>query len=107
MATRVIPIEPGEANQRLQVELDGLVFGLLLQWNDRDDAWWLSIATESGDLIVSGIRVIANTPLLRQFVGEAMPEGELTAIDTRSPPSDPPGLDELGDVVLLVYEEAT
>lgn len=88
-----------------RVDLDGVEFVLALSWNPRDEHWVLSLALADGTPVASGIRVVANAPLL-QFVSHPQrPLGELKALDTSGAGNDP-GLTELGGRVLLLYQSA-
>ena len=100
----IIPTRTDLESYQEQVALDGATYTLGLQWNVRDESWYLSLADEAGP-IVSGLRVVADTPLL-QFVAHARrPPGELLALDTSGVGLDPQ-LGELGARVLLCYLEA-
>lgn len=87
-------------------ELDGVTYGLTFRWNDRVEQWCLDIEDGEGTLIVAGIRVVIDTPLLRRYQGRAsVPPGEMMAIDTggTSKESD---LEALGRRVALFYVSA-
>lgn len=88
--------------------LDGVNFTLSFAYNQREDRWYLSIADDEETPIVSGIKILANFPLLFRFKFlPAMPPGEMVALDTTKDGS-PPGAGELGSGkrVRLVYFDA-
>ncbi len=94
--------------QSFKARLDGRDYLLSLAYNQREDRWYLSIADDEGNPIVSGIKVLANYPLLfRHRYNPAIPPGDLFAVDTTSDGS-PPGLSELGKGkrVQLTYWDA-
>jgi hypothetical protein len=109
MATLDIPVTP-DPFQSLRVRLDGVDYLLSLAYNQREDRIYLSLADDEENPIVSGIKVLANWPLLfRHRYNPAIPPGELMAIDTTTDGS-PPGLGELGAglrVQLIYFEAAT
>ena len=84
------------------VELDGALFSFAMRWNDRDAAWYMSIADSLGVLIVSGVRVVPGWDLLRRSVDPRRPQGAIVAVDTTG--GGMPGLTDLGARVLLVYD---
>lgn len=99
-----IPIVAGEDSPDvdLQVELDGVTYTLGLQWNERDGAWYLSISTAEGELLVAGRKVVLDALLLSRYRDARLPRGALMAIDT-SGELEEPGLEDLGVRVKLLY----
>ena len=105
MATFVIPTKTDSEHYTQQVELDDVVYELLLAWNHRDGHWFLSVSLADGTPIMSGVRVVVDVPLLHYCGHPSKPAGTLVAVDTSGAGLDP-GLIELGGRVLLMYEEA-
>ena len=69
-----------DANDSLtEVELDGVTYFLRLSWNSEAEQWVLSIENAYNELIVAGIAVMPDTPLLGSYRHLAMPAGELVA----------------------------
>jgi hypothetical protein len=102
-----INLAPGVPNYRQRTHLDGVEYELVLRWSDREAAWYLDLNRSTGELLVSGIKVVCNLPLLYRFHGiDGVPPGELIATDGRPEPHDPL-LDELGDAVPLLYMDAS
>lgn len=89
-----------------EVELDGMTCFLRLSWNSEAERWSLAIENAYNELIVAGLAVVPDTPLLARFRHLPVPPGELVAvapdrrdvIDRRALPA--------GDVE-LVYVEAS
>ncbi len=106
MATRVIPINPGVPHQSMQVDLDGVKFNLTLHWNEREGAWYFDLLDASNVPLLMGTKLVINVPLLRRMSTETKPPGEIVALDPSGNEGADPGLDDLGERVLLVYEEA-
>lgn len=108
MATLIVPVAT-DPFQSFRVRLDGTDYLLSLAYNQREDRIYLSLADNEENPIVSGIKVIANYPLLfRHRFDTRIPPGDLFAFDTTSDGS-PPGLGELGEGLRcqLTYMEAT
>jgi hypothetical protein len=94
--------------QSFRARLDGVDYLISLAYNQREDRIYLSLADNEENPIVSGIKVLANYPLLfRHRYDTRIPPGELMAIDTTTDGS-PPGLGELGEGLRcqLVYFDA-
>lgn len=105
MASYQIPLLTDE-HYDLEIDLDDVIYTLLFQWNHRGQSWFLSISKLDGTPVVSGVRVVADTPLLRYCSHPDKPKGELVALDTSGAGQDP-GLTDFGSRVLLMYESAT
>lgn len=84
-------------------ELDGVTYRFSFRWNDRLAQWVMDLADGDGNALVSGLRVVIDTPLLRRFRGRAgMPPGELIAVDTEDTLRDA-DLEDLGRRVAVFY----
>lgn len=96
--------------QKQNVNLDGVEFILSLAYNQREERWYLSIADDEGALLIGGLKLQANWPLLwRHRYNTKLPLGEIMACDT-TPDGEPPTLLELGEgkrCVLTYFEAAT
>ena len=105
MASFEIPTRDDLANYNQSIALDGVIFNFEFRFNTRDDAWYFNLLDEAGNRIRSGIKTVANFPLLRIVRDLARPAGELVIHDPRVIPA-PPALEELGDTSLLIYLDA-
>ena len=109
MAILTIPTTT-EPFQRMTVRLDGRDYVLELRFNQREQRWYLSIADDEGDAILSGLKLQANWPLLvRHRYDTRVPPGELLVAVT-TPDRSPPTLEDLGEgkrCELTYYEQAT
>lgn len=86
--------------------LEGREVLLDLRWSQREESWYLDLRSADGVLLAGAIKVVVNYPLLVPYHRIAgVPGGELFAQDLRTAPADPE-LDELGDVVALIYVPA-
>ena len=76
---RIIPVL--DANDSLtEVELDGMTYFVRLSWNSEAELWALSIENAYNELIVAGICVVPDTPLLAGYRHLDVPAGELVAL---------------------------
>lgn len=91
----------------MSTTLDGKDYIFGFQYQVREDRWYLTLMDQGGNLIVAGLKVLADWPLwrARQF-NPAVPPGMLFALD-KSGKGDPPGLNDLGTRVILVYYPVT
>ncbi len=104
MALRTIPTRTDLANYRQTVELDGVVFEMAFEFNDRDGHWYFDLGDEAGVILRHGIKVVTNFPLLRQDAQRARPPGDIMAIDPSAADFDA-GISDLGGAILLTYIE--
>ena len=105
MAIEEIPIEnAAEGNLNFTVDLDGVEYELYFKYNRRDGRWYLDIIALDGTSIRQGIKITANTLLIRYCMDEGRPLGELFCVDTRNSPTDP-SLEDLGINASLMYIE--
>lgn len=88
-----------------RVDLDGTVFIVRYRWNSRRSYWSVDIFDADENPIVLARKLEIDTDLVRQSHHLACPEGVLTAFDT-TVAKVPPGINELGDRVILLYVEA-
>lgn len=105
MPVRKLPVRPGVPHQQFQVELEGVLYGIQLRWNERADAWALTLRDAAGTALCEGVRVCLGTALLPSRRGSAFPPGELLLVD-RDAKDVEPGLADLGARTELVYLDA-
>lgn len=75
----VIPVP--DANDSLtEVELDGITYFLRLSWNSEAEMWSMAIENAYNEVIVAGICVVPDTPLLAGYRHLAVPAGEFVAL---------------------------
>lgn len=98
-----LPTRVDIARYVLRVALSGVVFRLFFYFNRRDQAWYFDVTDPAGVPLRSGMKVVSKTPLLRQWIQQGRPDGELIPIDASSDVD--PGIEELGERVLLVYDD--
>lgn len=87
----------------MTIILDGQSYILLLDYCEREFRWYLSILTVDGIKLASGVKIIADWPLLRQYVDERLPPGDLVSVDVSGAGGEPPEFADLGRRVKLWY----
>lgn len=92
-----IPFDPSlSAHQQFQVLIsEQLVATITLKWNTRSEAWYLSVATQSGS--IEGLKVVQKFPLLREHRALSPIAGDLIVLPTTHPAPDPITYDSLGN----------
>ncbi len=64
----------------IECELDGVVYFLRMGWNSAAQAWAYSLESANNDLLISGVRVVTNALLLKNYHHLPVPGGELIAV---------------------------
>jgi hypothetical protein len=98
-----IPVQKDIAFWEQRTPLDDTDFRLSFAWNDRAQAWFLSIADLDGEPIISGIKLISNQPLLKKYRwDDRVPLGEIFVVDYFEK-IDCPNFTDLNENVFLLY----
>jgi hypothetical protein len=85
-----------QADYTQRMTLDGRVFTLHFTWNQREEAWYLALLDEADVEVISGVKIIANWPLLDfSKYDPRLPDGEFIAFDLTGNGSNP-GYDDFG-----------
>lgn len=94
--SQTIATLPNEPFHTLRVRLDDQDYTLELRYNTRAENWSLSLYDAEDTLLLAGLKVFTNLPLLRYYRHiSALPPGELVAMTVGSDDSAPK-LGELG-----------
>ncbi len=97
-----VPLRTGIPSFSQRTSLDGVTFEFDFIWNERESAWYMSVADADGLSLREGVRMAIRWPLLRSVADARRPEGELYLIDL-----DGTGVEAaLGDLnvrVILTY----
>ena len=101
-----LPVKKDGSWFTFSTELDGVTFGFELRWNERDEAWFVTLRDGEGNAIVSGRKVVLGA-LFSAFraCAAVMQAGDVYAIDlseTEAGQRDP-GFDDIGTRVVLTY----
>lgn len=105
MAFIEIPTRSDLKAYELQIELDGTVYTLGLRFNERLGLWMMDIADANENDLLNGIPLLTNVPLTDDYVAEGLPPGRFICEDTTGQNRDA-GVEDLGNTVRLLYEEA-
>lgn len=103
MKVTEIPLFPDQPSYQMKVTLSGVSFVLALDYNGRNDRWYLSVYDSLGNAIELRRKARINWPMLRRTVNAGRPKGVLLFFDASS--DLPPGFSDLGRRVHLVYVE--
>lgn len=105
MAIDRLPTSTTLPYYEFEVELDGVEFKLEFRFNDRDDAWYMSILDSEDTLLRAGLRVVNSWLLLRLWAEATRPDGEIASVN-QGQVLAPPTLNQLGAEVVLTYLDA-
>lgn len=100
-----IPLIAGQADQRLDVTLDGETFSLRVIWNELHGYWSMNIYQRNRELIISGVKLVKNIPLIARYNLKS-PPGDFIFYDNNSG-KERPDFDSLGNDHLLLYRSYT
>jgi len=90
-------------NQR--VELDGVIYNLIIRYNERMKRWILDIQDQEETDIIIGLVMLSGVPLLQQYVKTDLPPGDFILLHRDATDINAERLD-LGDEVTLYYFDA-
>ena len=70
-----------DANDSLtEVELEGRTYFLHLSWNSEAELWVLGVENANNEVIIAGIALVPDTPLLAQYRHLDLPPGDMVAL---------------------------
>jgi hypothetical protein len=97
-----LPIDTPRASFR--VTLEGADFTVRLDYHDRQDRYFLSLADADGTIIVAGVKLVANWSVLRGVVNASRPPGMLVILPSTT--DEGPTFTGLGRGFSLLYYTA-
>ena len=97
-----LPVESAPPSQSFAVDLDGQIYRFEIVWNERAEAWSLSILQPDETPIVMGVRISGSWDLLEHYSRPELPPGNLLSVDMGGD-NEPPGRFDLGERVRLIY----
>ena len=102
-----IPIVQGGGPFRQTIELQGEEYIFAFSFNQRDDAWYLSII-KNAVTIALRLRLVAGYNLLEPVLSLEKPPGFLYLydVDLKTSVGREADINSLGNRILLVYEQA-
>lgn len=92
----------GTGSYTMSVQLDDATYNFQFNWNDRQASWFFNLLDVNGTPLVMGRKIVLNLFMIREFVGDQFPTGDLIALDT-AVTLQKPGLKDLGSRVILYY----
>lgn len=102
MAISTIPLNSKEHNVRFSVQLDGQTFEMYINWNLRDQAYYMSVVSQNDEPIILGRKLSSDLTILSGISKTTRPLGSLFMFDT-SNLNRPPEQGELGTLFELIY----
>lgn len=70
-----IPLIPETPDYTFSTVLEGLSYGFRIQWNSRDESWYMTLSDQEGNVIRSGIRLVMGKLPGRRSVNPDFPPG--------------------------------
>mgnify|MGYP003436277112 FL=1 len=95
---RQLSLSPVGYRRRQSVALGGIEVQIATRWADGPGAWYVDVATASGEPVLSGCRVSPGGYVWQEGADPRLPAGSLIATGP-----DPYRRDQLGIDVQLVY----
>lgn len=105
MSKYILPFHSRNPHYRLDIDLEGSRFVAILDWNQREGAWYFSLELPDGTQLLDGRKVVVEWPMLYRLSDARRPPGELYFIDTAGGRADP-GREDLGGRVTTLYVES-
>jgi hypothetical protein len=102
----IIPLTPGEPEQKLEIALDGVAYVFRVRWNSSDDdgtgAWYLDAWEGDGETpIAFGLKLVLGVEI-GQVVNHPLFMGGMFLVDDGEDGIEP-GLNDLGGRVQLYH----
>lgn len=107
MTTFSIPVLASSSRPtvRQRVKLDGRDYLLDFSWNGRESRWYVTVLDADGVLICGSRKVVVGGRIANRTADPRAPLGVLCAVDVSGSDIDP-GIDDLGERVVLGYFDA-
>lgn len=91
-----LPTDP-EPNYEREIKLDGETYVFRFLYSDREDCVFLTISDITGDTLVSGMKLVGGTNILRPYqYNPKVPQGKLY-LWTNGTDDSTPSYDEIGE----------
>lgn len=104
MAFFQIPVRSDIDSYRFRTTLEGAIYLLKFRFNKRMDHWVMDIFDTDENPVIVGRPIMVQIDPFRIFVEEDLPPGNIIPVNLEELNVDP-GIDDLGNKVLLFYEE--
>lgn len=107
MAIVEIPLRNDIAAYTFSVDLDNRTFTFDMKFNDRTGLWSFDILNDAGETLVGGVPLFVKQLLLSRYKHDTrLPQGNLFAQNLVNE-DEPPGRDNIGTDVVLLYDEVS
>ena len=106
MAFVKIPIRTDLPAYDFSITLEGIIYFLAFEWNERGQYWSMDILDQDQNHLVAGVRMTVNVDLLGRFKNTQLPAGVFLLLDSSGKNLDP-SASNFGTVVELFYAEST
>ncbi len=100
-----IPVTPDEPSFKIRIALEGRDYVLAFDFNTRMKRWSIGFFDAEENAIVIGITLNVDSSLLRLYVDDRLPPGEMILFDTSEKHVEC-GRDDLGKRCELLYRTA-
>lgn len=87
---------PGDPLYEVRYNLEGREYFFTFDWSGKEEVYYLKIEDANRNVLLSGLKLVCNWPLLRRYVDSRLPYGELGIVSLTDDDS-PPGLYDLGE----------
>lgn len=99
-----IPLNSEAPVDEFTIVLDGALYRFRILWNGRAERWTAELQDAAGAPLLSSAPILADAPIFEEAV-EGAPPGRFLVVDTEGA-GTPPGRDELGARVVMLYYTA-
>lgn len=97
-----LPLIPSNPNYRVGSQLGERQYLLDIRWNTRDEAWYLTVLSEEGDVIRSGLKLVLGALVGVRVRDPDFPDGVFVVSDLSNTGLDA-GLDDMGARVAVHF----
>ena len=105
MAILQLPVSSDRASYEFKITIENVKYTFAFRFNSRADRWIMDIKTGGGVMLVAGLPLLIGVDLLAQFKdAKEIPQGNLFLVNLFDQ-NESPGRDDLGNNVLLMYQE--
>lgn len=107
MAFLIIPTNSNYASTQYIIDIEGVIYGLRYDYNNRMQTWIIQIKDSQGNILIGGVPIQHGWDLFLQYKGiSTIPQGSFVPLD-ESGQARNPQRDDLGNDVILFYEESS
>jgi hypothetical protein len=102
-----IPLRNDSESYDFEIDLSGVTYNLLVNWNGRASEWTMAIREGGGlDLLVGAFPLSCGVNLLDRFARSDLPQGTLFLVDTNGD-NEAPTFEGMGQRWRLLFEDLT